>query len=164
MSDSSERFRAIQSLLEQAVDELGVQSALVMRSTPTHMAVEATAGAAQVHYPVGAEGEKGAGVPEAGELYCERVVDNDAELFVRDSRADADFAGNEDESQFGLVNYLGLPVRNPDGTVYGTVCVLDDHARDYTPEQRARLAELRTAAEQLLAADNNRITLSENGS
>ncbi|MFI6046753.1 GAF domain-containing protein [Nocardia sp. NPDC051321] len=153
MSDSSARFQPIESLLEQTAAELGVRSVLVMRSTPTHMAVEATAGAAEAHYPVGAEGKKGAAFAEAQELYCERVVDNDTELFVRDSRADPAFAGNADEVEFGLVNYLGLAVHNPDGSVYGTVCVLDDQARDYTPEQRARLAELRTTAEQALAAE-----------
>ncbi|MFG1797614.1 GAF domain-containing protein [Nocardia sp. NPDC049149] len=153
MSDSSARFRPLESLLEQTAAALGVQSVLVMRSTPTHMAVEATAGAAQAHYPVGGEGKKGAAFTEAQELYCERVVDTDAELFVRDSRTDPDFSGNEDEVEFGLVNYLGLAVHNPDGSVFGTVCVLDDQAREYTPEQRARLAELRTAAEHALAVE-----------
>ncbi|MFC9438594.1 GAF domain-containing protein [Nocardia sp. NPDC057030] len=151
MSDSSAQFRSIEPLLEQTATALGVRSVLVMRSTPTHMAVEATAGAAEVHYPVGAEGEKGAAFAAAQELYCERVVDNDAELFVRDSRADPAFAGNADEVEFGLVNYLGLAVHNPDGSVYGTVCVLDDHARDYGPAERAQLAELRAAAERALA-------------
>ncbi|WP_433663810.1 GAF domain-containing protein [Nocardia sp. CA-128927] len=154
MSDSSAQFRPIESLLAQTAADLDVRSVLVMRSTPTHMAVEATAGAAEVHYTVGAEGKKGAAFADAQELYCERVVDNDAELFVRDSRADPDFAGNEDEVEFGLVNYLGLALHNPDGSVYGTVCVLDDQTRDYTPEERARLAELRTAAEQALAAEH----------
>ncbi|WP_069162496.1 GAF domain-containing protein [Nocardia altamirensis] len=153
MSDSSARFRPLESLLEQTAAALGVQSVLVMRSTPTHMAVEATAGAAQGHYPVGGEGKKGAAFTEAQELYCERVVDTDAELFVRDSRTDPDFSGNEDEVEFGLVNYLGLAVHNPDGSVFGTVCVLDARARDYTPEQRAQLAELRTAAEHALAVE-----------
>ncbi|MFE9581034.1 GAF domain-containing protein [Nocardia sp. NPDC006044] len=151
MSDSSARFRPIESLLEQTAAVLGVRSVLVMRSTPTHMAVEATAGGAEVHYPVGAEGKKGAAFADAQELYCERVVDNDAELFVRDSRSDPSFAGNEDEVEFGLVNYLGLAVHNPDGSVYGTVCVLDDHVRDYSPAERAQLAELRAAAERTLA-------------
>ncbi|CAM4017908.1 GAF domain-containing protein [Nocardia ninae] len=151
MSDSSAQFRPIESLLAQTATELGVRSVLVMRSTSTHMAVEATAGAAEVHYTVGAEGKKGSAFPEAHELYCERVVDNDTELFVRDSRTDPDFAGNEDEVEFGLVNYLGLAVHNPDGSVYGTVCVLDDQVRDYTSEERARLEELRAAAEHALA-------------
>lgn len=31
-----------------------------------------------------------------------------ADLFVRDSRDDATFAGNEDETEFGLHNYLGI--------------------------------------------------------
>jgi hypothetical protein len=49
-------------------------------------------------------------------------------LFVRDSRTDPTFAGNEDEVEFGLHNYLGLAVHDQSGKVVGTVCVLDDTA------------------------------------
>ncbi|BGE66053.1 hypothetical protein PALA44_03474 [Pseudomonas aeruginosa] len=84
-------------------------------------------------------------------LYCERVVDRDAPLHVRDSRQETEWAGNEDEVEFGLSNYLGYPVHTPDGTPYGTVCVLDSRPRDYSAEERALLEELRRKVEALLA-------------
>ncbi|MGL6235495.1 MAG: GAF domain-containing protein [Segniliparus sp.] len=153
MSDSSPQFRDLAPELDQIAKELDVRSVLIMRSTPAHMRVEATAGEAEAVYTVGAEGRKGAVFEDAHELYCERVVNTGQALFVRDSAEDPEFAGNEDEAEHGLNNYLGVPVLGPDGSVFGTVCVLDDKARDYTPEQRARLDELRAAAERALASD-----------
>ncbi|MCS7874127.1 GAF domain-containing protein, partial [Pseudomonas aeruginosa] len=46
---------------------------------------------------------------------------------------------------------LGYPVHAPDGTPYGTVCVLDSRPRDYSAEERALLEELRRKVEALLA-------------
>jgi GAF domain-containing protein len=91
-------------------------------------------------------------------LYCERVVDADSDLFVRDSRTDPTFAGNEDETEFGLHNYLGLAVRDSTGTVVGTVCVLDASARDYTDEQRAELDRLRFEVEKIVRHDGTALS------
>lgn len=88
-------------------------------------------------------------------LYCERVVDGDDAVFVRDSRDDATFAGNEDEVEFGLHNYLGVPVHDSAGRVVGTVCVLDDNSRDYTDEERRQLSELAGAVEQVVQKDGS---------
>ncbi len=72
---------------------------------------------------------------------------------MRDSRLDDTFAGNEDETEFGLSNYLGMPVRDAGGHVVGTVCVLDDHARDYDGAARDHLDALRIEVEAIVAAD-----------
>jgi GAF domain-containing protein len=114
------------------------------------MVVAATAGEATRHYTVGAAGQKAGTDEDRVPLYCERVVNTDETVFVRDSRTDKVFAGNEDETEFGLVNYLGLAVHDPDGNVVGTVCVLDDKARDYTEEERAELDRLRTDVEAIV--------------
>jgi GAF domain-containing protein len=146
----------VQSLtpaLETIAEKLGVKSVLIMRSDPSSMVVAATAGAASVHYHVGGVGQKAGDATDRVPLYCERVVDTGETLFVRDSRADATFAGNEDETAFGLSNYLGLPVRNPDGNVVGTVCVLDDHSRDYDATAHHELDTLRGSVEAILRTD-----------
>jgi hypothetical protein len=72
---------------------------------------------------------------------------------VRDSPADEISAGNEDETAFGLSNYLGLPVRNPNGDVVGTVCVLDDHSRDYDAGAHHELDTLRRSVEAVLRSE-----------
>jgi GAF domain-containing protein len=146
------------SRLEQVADQLGVKSVLVMRSEPDSMVVAATAGEATKHYTVGAAGKKAGNDDSRVPLYCENVVNADADLFVRDSRDDATFAGNEDETEFGLHNYLGLAVHDAEGTVVGTVCVLDDSARDYTDEQRAELARLRGEVEEIVRRDGTALS------
>lgn len=154
-TDTTPGLTPLADQLETIAELLGVKSVLVMRSEADSMVVAATAGEATQHYTVGAAGKKaltdGSRVP----LYCERVVDGDDAVFVRDSRQDATFAGNEDEVEFGLHNYLGLPVHDPSGQVVGTVCVLDDSARDYTDEQRARLSELAGEVERIISGDGN---------
>lgn len=144
--------------LESLAETLGVKSILVMRSEPDSMVVAATAGEATKHYTVGAAGKKA--LDDAGRvpLYCEKVVDADATLFVRDSREDGTFAGNEDETEFGLHNYLGLAVHDGAGNVVGTVCVLDDSPRDYTDEQQAELKGLRAEVEKLVGQDGSALS------
>lgn len=139
--------------LEELADELGVKSVLVMRSDPDSMVVAATAGPGTAFYRVGAAGSKAGAAPDRVPLYCERVVDGGEAIFVRDSRLDDTFAGNEDETEFGLSNYLGMPVRDAGGHVVGTVCVLDDHARDYDGAAGDHLDALRIEVEAIVAAD-----------
>jgi GAF domain-containing protein len=152
-TDTTSTLAPLASRLEQVADQLGVKSVLVMRSEPDSMVVAATAGEATKHYTVGAAGKKAGDDDSRVPLYCENVVNADSDLFVRDSRDDATFSGNEDETEFGLHNYLGLAVHDAEGTVVGTVCVLDDSARDYTDEQRAELARLRGEVEDIIRQD-----------
>jgi GAF domain-containing protein len=153
-TDTTAGLSGLAPRLEQVAELLGVKSVLVMRSEPDSMVVAATAGEATKHYTVGAAGKKALDDQSRVPLYCERIVDTNEDLYVRDSRSDETFAGNEDEVEFGLHNYLGLAVRNPDGRVVGTVCVLDDTARDYTDEQRHALETLRADVESTLGADD----------
>lgn len=157
-TDTTSALAPLASRLEQVADQLGVKSVLVMRSEPESMVVAATAGEATKHYTVGAAGKKAGEDDSRVPLYCENVVNADADLFVRDSRDDATFAGNEDETEFGLHNYLGLAVHDAEGTVVGTVCVLDDSARDYTDEQRAELDRLRGEVEAIVRQDGTALT------
>lgn len=154
-TDSTPGLAGLSSELDALVEKLGVKSVLVMRSEPESMVVAATAGEATKHYTVGAAGQKAGADSGRVPLYCERVVDTDTTLFVKDSRADQTFAGNEDEVEFGLHNYLGLAVHGPDGGVVGTVCVLDDQARDYDDDEVAALEVLRGSVERVLREDHS---------
>ncbi|TPG37204.1 GAF domain-containing protein [Mycolicibacterium hodleri] len=157
-TDTTSGLSSLSPRLEKVADLLGVKSVLVMRSEPDSMVVAATAGEATKHYTVGAAGKKAGDNGTRVPLYCERIVDTDDDLFVRDSRQDPTFAGNEDEVEFGLHNYLGLAVHDPAGRVVGTVCVLDDSAREYSDEQRAELAELRAEVETIVRRDDTALS------
>jgi GAF domain-containing protein len=150
MADASEIFKPIANQLDEVAATVGVESVLIMRSTPTHMRVEATGGAAEHIYQVGAEGKKGGVFETAHELYCERVVNTNAPLFVKDSASDPEWDGNEDQVEFGLGNYLGYPIHDDAGHVFGTVCVLHNQARDYSDADKALIEQLRDAAENVL--------------
>ena len=154
-TDTTPALAGLSSDLDALVERLGVKSVLVMRSEPDSMVVAATAGDASKHYTVGAAGKKAGDDEGRVPLYCERVVDTDETLFVRDSRQDDTFAGNEDEVEFGLHNYLGLAVHGADGTVVGTVCVLDDSARDYSDDDLHALEELRHGVERVVREDGS---------
>jgi GAF domain-containing protein len=154
-TDSTSALAPITPQLDALAVRLGVKSVLVMRSEPDSMVVAATAGEATKHYTVGAAGTKAGEDADRIPLYCERVVDSDEALHVRDSREDTTFAGNEDETEFGLHNYLGVAVHDRTGRVVGTVCVLDDTARDYTDEERAELDRVRDEVERIVAADGD---------
>lgn len=144
--------------LQAVADKLGVESVLVMRSDRESMVVAATAGPASAFYRVGDAGKKAATASDRVPLYCERVVDGGEAIFVRDSRLDETFAGNEDEVEFGLNNYLGVPVRNADGEVVGTVCVLDNHPRDYDDDALRQIDVLRGDVEAIIAGNPSALT------
>ncbi|SRX79141.1 GAF domain-containing protein [Mycolicibacterium parafortuitum] len=154
-TDTTQALAGLSPDLDALVEKLGVKSVLVMRSEPDSMVVAATAGDASRHYTVGAAGKKAGDDEGRVPLYCERVVDTDQTLFVRDSREDETFAGNEDEVEFGLHNYLGLAVHGADGTVVGTVCVLDDRAREYSDDDLHALEELRHSVESVVREDGS---------
>lgn len=139
--------------LEELAKQLGVKSVLVMRSDPDAMVVAATAGEATQHYTVGASGKKAGQDDSHVPLYCERVVDTDCTVSIHDSRTDALFAGNEDETEFGLSNYLGMAVHDAHGRVVGTVCFLDDHARHYEDAEHEALRRLRDEVESVIVRD-----------
>ncbi|TWS18831.1 GAF domain-containing protein [Tsukamurella asaccharolytica] len=151
--DTTRGLGPVADELARVATDFRVKSVLVMRSDAESMVVAGTAGEAAHTYVVGGAGAKALGAPGRVPLYCERVVDGDEAVYVRDSRADAVFAGNEDETEYGLINYLGLPVHDADGAVVGTVCVLDDTAREYGEDQRRELARLRDSVESLLRED-----------
>lgn len=67
-----------------------------MRSLSQHMQVEASGRRHEDTYPIGAQGQKSSLAHNGQALYCERVVDSGQPLYVKDSRLEAEWAGNED--------------------------------------------------------------------
>lgn len=143
-------FEHLAQDLDDVATRIDVDSILIMRSTATHMRVEASGGVCQDIYPVGALGKKAGAYTEARELYCERVVNTARPLFVRDAATDPEWAENEDLVEYGLGNYLGYPVHDSNGNIYGTVCVLSRRARDYSDAEAALIANLRDTVEQVV--------------
>ncbi|MEX0448819.1 GAF domain-containing protein [Spiribacter sp. 221] len=143
-----------QAPLEALADAYGVDSLLIMRSTPTHMVTAVSAGPRQDTYHPGDAGPKSV---NAGchKLYCEQVVNEDRPLEVADARTDPEWAGNEDLVRFGLGTYLGYPLHDADGQVLGTLCALHGEGFDFDagePPLRQELAALAARIDAAIAA------------
>jgi PAS domain S-box-containing protein len=63
--------------------------------------------------------------------FCETVIKNREPLLVANALEDAQWK-SAPEIQVGMVSYLGLPMLWPDGRIFGTICVLDDKANQYS--------------------------------
>lgn len=57
-------------------------------------------------------------------LYCSGVFQRDGELCVEDATQDPHWHDNPD-MEFGMSFYVGLPLKWPDGSNFGTICMLD---------------------------------------
>ncbi len=80
--------------------------------------------------------------------FCPHVVAHRAPLALDDVFAYPRFAGNPVVNELGVRAYLGVPLVDDDGTVIGTVCVLDREPRSWG---RQRLHAMQRLAEALLS-------------
>ena len=143
-----------QKPLETLAEETGIQSLLIMRSTPTHMVAVVSAGPKRDTYHPGDAGPKSVN-PGCHKLYCEQVVNDNRALHVADAASDPEWAGNEDYFRFGLGVYLGYPIHSPEGQVLGTICALHDAPFDFEagrPSLNERLGRLKHEIERDLEA------------
>jgi len=135
--------------LDAIATQFGIDSLLIMESTPTHMVTRVSAGPRQDTYHPGDAGPKSVN-PGCHKLYCEQVVNEDRILEVPDARTDPEWVGNEDLVQFGLGTYLGLPLHDSKGMVLGTLCALHSEPFDFdqgSPSLREALLSLRSQIE-----------------
>src|SRR5262249_16658176 len=64
-------------------------------------------------------------------LYCETVMKTRQPLLVPDALSDEAWKPNPD-IKLGMISYLGVPITWPDGETFGTICVLDNKANEYS--------------------------------
>ena len=79
-------------------------------------------------------------------LYCERVFATGQELQVPDALADPAWSENPDV-RLGLIHYLGVPLIWPDGSKFGTLCILDRRPREHASVSRRLLQHFREQIE-----------------
>ncbi len=74
---------------------------------------------------------------------CVQVVEGDRAVYAPDASSEARFQGNHHTTGPGSIGlYYGTPLRLSDGSMVGTLCVLDTQAGELTEDQRARLDDL----------------------
>ncbi len=83
--------------------------------------------------------------------FCDHVVRDEAPLVVTDARVDPRFAANPLVlGDPGVRFYAGVPLRDREGYVLGTLCAIDRAPRELTDRQREALACLAEQAVALL--------------
>jgi len=83
-------------------------------------------------------------------LYCDTVMRDRRLLLVRDATRDPEWDRNPD-LKHGMVFYLGLPLAWPDGSMFGTICVLDEKTNEHAIAYTDLLAEFKEVVESDLA-------------
>ncbi|BAJ02980.1 sensor domain-containing diguanylate cyclase [Shewanella violacea] len=96
-------------------------------------------------------------------IYCHQVVKNSAKLYVRDAKLDPQWSDNPEYTEDNYVSYLGLPISWPDGSIFGTLCVLDTKVTHYSQTYINALAVIKEVIDsdlRHLYKENQLLTLS----
>ena len=75
-------------------------------------------------------------------LYCDAVMDERRKLTVIDATTDPDWNTNPDLDH-GMSFYIGYPLEWPDGSLFGTICILDTKKNDTALSSADLLSEFR---------------------
>ncbi|HMB76007.1 MAG TPA: LuxR C-terminal-related transcriptional regulator [Kiloniellaceae bacterium] len=109
------KWQRIVDILARIVD---VPSGLIMKVRPPRHDVFVTSAGAENPYDLETSFELNTG------LYCDTVMADRRLLIVRNASQDPDWSDNPD-LKHGMVFYMGFPLAWPDGSLFGTICVLD---------------------------------------
>jgi GAF domain-containing protein len=87
-----------------------------------------------------------------GVAFCDHAIRQSGVLVVSDAAADPRFSANPwVTGEEGAVRfYAGAPLICPEGHALGTICVYDIKPRDFSADDRARLADLAGVVMDLL--------------
>lgn len=66
-------------------------------------------------------------------LYCETVIQTDEKLFVPNALKSIQWQNNPD-MKYNMLNYLGFPIKLPNGKPFGTICILDNKENNYSTD------------------------------
>jgi len=133
-----------QRVVDILADIFEVPAGLVMKAEPPKHVVLVTSGSPGNPYEAGMAFTLHTG------LYCDAVMDKRAELLVRDAHCEPAWRSNPD-LKHGMSFYFGLPLTWPDGSIFGTICVLDGKNNPNADRYRNLLAEFKHVIDSDLA-------------
>ncbi len=67
----------------------------------------------------------------AHEPYCNAAMSEKDYLLIPDATEDPKWENSPDVA-LGMISYLGLPLKDPSGNIFGTICVLDNKKNTYS--------------------------------
>ena len=83
----------------------------------------------------------GALFPENVNGFCRRVIKENKPLYVRDAHVDPGWHDNPSVTEDHFSSYLGFPIRQSNGEIFGTVCIMDFQPTNYSDEYVAMTEE-----------------------
>ena len=129
-----------QKIINLVAEILNVKAGLIMRVTDEYMEVFLRSENQDNPYPNGSRDKLGLG------LYCETVIGENKELFIKNALDSKTWKDNPD-IELNMVSYLGLPIKNPDGSYFGTICALDDNTMNRSNKYTSLMEQFREAIE-----------------
>lgn len=94
--------------------------------------------------------------------FCDDTILGDAQLVVPDASKDSRFSKHPLVAGGPQIRfYAGQPLKGPDGSLVGTMSLLDSNPRDLDNEQRRALRDLAEMAEEQLAISSDRLPADE---
>ncbi|MCW2279467.1 ATP-binding protein [Heliophilum fasciatum] len=86
-------------------------------------------------------------------LYCERVIKTQSMLLVPNALKSPEWNHNPD-LKYNLIAYLGFPIRRPDGSPFGTICLLDDKENLFSNDLIELMEKMRSMIEARLKTES----------
>ena len=122
----SSTLAAWQEIVDIMADIVEVPAGLIMRlNDPNIEVLLASDSEGNPYHPGDKEFFENSG------LYCETVVTSRDKLLVPNALKDPDWENNPDV-KLNMISYLGFPLLYPDGTPFGTICILDSKENAYS--------------------------------
>lgn len=90
--------------------------------------------------------------------YCETVIGRGQSFYVEDALKD-DVWKTSPDAVLDMIHYMGAPIKWADGNIFGTICILNHHARSYTDKEVKLFDTFRQNVEKdlLLLEKNNEL-------
>lgn len=83
--------------------------------------------------------------------FCRHVVESEAPLIIDDARTHPLVADNPAIDELGVAAYLGIPIADRDGVVFGSLCAIDSAARHWTAADEQILTDVAALVEREIA-------------
>lgn len=83
-------------------------------------------------------------------IFCRKVVELNQPLYEGKASENPEWIDNPEVTDDGFNTYLGYPLHWPDGSVFGTICVMDLAKSDYDKRYNTLLEHFREMAEKEL--------------
>ncbi|BFM16656.1 sensor domain-containing diguanylate cyclase [Maricurvus nonylphenolicus] len=87
-------------------------------------------------------------IPSETNLFCRRVVAENKPLYVKNATQLEEWQTNPEVSEDGFNSYFGMPLHWPDGSAFGTICVMDFDITHYKGPYKELIGQFRDMVEQ----------------